>query len=124
MPIQHLAKHFNDLQTNAAEAKRQDICTQQHHRANLGLGERLANSTGVAANKIELELAQRVARNANIGEFTKASRYAVNDRITRNDFFDNFTRRQNTRLCERGNLNCLAIECYSCDVGECQGLAV
>ena len=63
----------------------------------------------MAANKIELELIQRVARNANVREFAKPRRNAINDGITRYNFFDNFARRQDSRLCEGRNLDCLAI---------------
>src|SRR6267143_5515648 len=76
--VQHFAKHFNDLWANTAEAERKHICAKQHHCANFGLRKRFTDSTGVTANKIELELAQRLARNANIREFTKTRRYAVN----------------------------------------------
>src|SRR6266700_5005439 len=93
--VQHLAKHLNYLQPNTAEAERQHVCAQQHHRANLGLGQRLTNSAGVAANKIELKLGQRIALNANIRELAESRRDAIDRRITRDDFFDKFTRRQN-----------------------------
>src|SRR6266496_2937273 len=63
-PIQHLAKHLNDLEPNTAEAERKHVCAQQHHCANFGLRKRLTDSTGVAANEIELKIAQGVARNA------------------------------------------------------------
>src|ERR1700756_1512853 len=108
--IEHLAEHLNDLGPNAAEAERKHVCAQQHHRANLRLRQRLTYSTGVAANKIELELIQGVARNPNVGEFTKSRRYAINDGVTRNDLFDNLARCQNTRLRDRRNLDCFATE--------------
>src|SRR6267142_6882824 len=110
--IKHLAKHLNDLKPDAAEAERQHVCAQQHHRANLWLRQRLTNSTGVAANKIELELIQGVARNANVREFTKPRRNAINDGITGYDFFDNFARRQNARLRDSGNLDWFATDRY------------
>src|SRR5437667_3818560 len=122
--IKHLSKHLNDLEANAAEAERKHVCAQQHHGANLWLRQRLTNSTGMAANKIELQLIQGVARNANVRQFTKTRRHAINDGITRYDFFDNFARRQNTWLRKSGNLNCLPIERHGGDVGECQCLAI
>src|SRR5204863_6084365 len=122
--VQHLTKHCNDLWANTAEAEREHVCAQQHHCANFGLRKRFTDSAGVAANKIELELAQCLARNANVREFTKTRRYTVNHGVTRNDFFDNFARCENTRLRERGNLNCLPIKRHGGNVGECQCLAV
>src|ERR1700730_16738314 len=103
--VKHLAKHFNDLWADTAEAERKHVCAQQHHCANFGLRKRFTDSTGVAANEIELELAQCLARNANVRQFTKTRRYAINDGVARNDFFDHFARRQNTRFRETGNLN-------------------
>src|SRR6266576_6611576 len=122
--IKHLDKHLNDLEPNAAEAESKHVCAQQHHGANLWLRHRLTNSTGMAANKIELQLVQGGARNANVRQFTKARRYTINDGITRYDFFHNFARSQNARLREGGNLNCLPIERHGGDVGECQCLAI
>jgi hypothetical protein len=63
----------------------------------------------VTANKIELELIQGVARNANVREFAKPRSNAINDGVTRYDFFDNFARRQNARLRASGNLDGLPI---------------
>src|SRR6266567_3958135 len=99
--IQHVTKHLNDFEPNAAEAEREHVCTQQHHRAHLHFRQWPANSAGVAANKIELELAQRIARDANIREFAKTRAHAVNGVITRDDFFDQFARGQNTRMRRR-----------------------
>src|SRR5713101_6861393 len=90
--VKHFAKHLNYLRSNTAEAERKHVCAQQHHCANFGLRKWPADSTGMAANKIELELAQRFARDANVRQFTKTRRYAINDGVSRNDFFDNFAR--------------------------------
>ena len=122
--IKHLAKHLNDLKPDAAEAERQHVCAQQHHRANLRLRQRLTYSTGVAANKIELKLGQRIALDANIGELAESRRDAIDRRITRDDFFDKFTRRQNTWVREIRNLNRFATEGHGSDVSKCQSLAV
>src|SRR5215471_1372995 len=94
--IEHLAKHFNDLKANTAEAECEHVRAQQHHCANFRLRKWLTDSAGMAANKIELKFAQGVARNANVRKFAKPRRNAVNDSITRNDFFDDLARCQNT----------------------------
>src|SRR5882724_5669985 len=36
-PIKHLTKQLNNFRANAAESKREDVCAQQHHRANFRL---------------------------------------------------------------------------------------
>src|SRR6185437_14089267 len=122
--IEHLAKHLNDLHPDAAEAERQHVCAEQHHGANLWLRQRLTNPTGVAANKIELELIQSVARNANVREFTKPRRNAIHDGITVYDFFHNFARCQNARLRDRRNLDCFATDRYRSELRKRNALAL
>jgi hypothetical protein len=70
----------------------------------------------MTADKIELELIQGVTRNANVREFAKPRRNAVNDGIARYDFFDNFARCQNARLRESGNFDGLPIVRYGGDL--------
>src|SRR5205823_14817128 len=108
-PVHNLTKHYEEDRANTAEAERDHDYEQQHHRSSFGLRKRFTDAAGVAANKIELELAQCLAPNANIREFTETRRYTINNGVTRNDFFDHFARCENTRLRERGNLNCLPI---------------
>ena len=122
--IKHLTKHLDDFGTDSAKPERKHVCAEQHHRAHLRFREWLADSAGVAANKIQLELAQRIARDANIREFAKTRADAVNGGITRDDFFDKFARSQNSRACEGGNFNCLTTKRHRSDIGECQFLTV
>src|SRR6266545_4655027 len=70
-------------------------------------------------NDLEPKTAQGVPRNSNIREFAKTRRHSVNDRITRNYFFDDFARRENTRPGETRNLNFFSVERHTSDVGEC-----
>src|SRR5512133_1029571 len=107
--VKHLAEHLNDLEPDATKSERKHVCAQQHHRSNLWLRQWRTNSARMTANEIELELIQGIARNANVREFAKPRRNAINDGITRYDFFDNFARRQNGRLRESGNLDGLPI---------------
>ena len=75
-------------QSDSAETEREHIRPEQHHRAHLRFGERLADSAGVAANKIQLELPQVVVRDVNIREFAEAGVDPVNNRVARDDLFD------------------------------------
>src|SRR5215469_9599938 len=103
--IEHFAKHLNHLKANTAEAECEHVRAQQHHCAHFRLRKWLTDSAGVAANKVELKFTQGVAWNTNVREFAKPRCNAVNNSITRNDFFDDPARRQNTRSRERGNLD-------------------
>src|ERR1041385_8543692 len=91
-PIKHFAKQIDNFDTHSAEAERQNIGTQHHHRAHLWFGERCSNSAGVTANKVQLKLAQVTARDSNIRQLAETSGNTVNHHIARNDFFDEFAR--------------------------------
>src|SRR5439155_16215892 len=99
--IQHCTKHLNDFWSHTSEAERKHVCAQQHHRTHLRFREWPANSAGVAANKVQLELAQRIARDANIRELAKTRAHTVNGDIVRDDFFDKAARGKDTRTRRR-----------------------
>ena len=50
--IEHFTKQLNNFQPNSAKAERKHVCPQQNHRPHLGLGQRISNSAGVAADKV------------------------------------------------------------------------
>ncbi len=49
-------KRSRDLGPNAGEAFRQDVGTDEHHAANDGFGERLADAGAMGADQIDLHL--------------------------------------------------------------------
>src|SRR2546430_802459 len=67
-PVEHFTKQLDDLATDSAQAEREDVRAQQHHRAHLRLRKRISNSTGVTADEVRLKLAQFFARNADLSE--------------------------------------------------------
>src|SRR5206468_5455115 len=71
-PVEHFAKQLDDLVTDSTQAQGQDIPPQHHHRPHLGLGQRISNSARVAADKIQLKLAQFSMRNPDIGELAES----------------------------------------------------
>src|SRR6266496_5332799 len=107
-PVQHCAKQLDDLATDSTEAERQNIRPQHHHCPHLGLRQRISNSTGVAADKVQLKLTQFALRNSDVGELAESGGDSVNHRIACNDLFDQFARGNNTRTRERRNVNGLA----------------
>jgi hypothetical protein len=95
--IEHFAKHLDDLHPNPAEAEREHICAQQHHRAHFGLGKRIANAAGVTPNEIELQFTDLIVWNPDIRKFAKACAHAVNDGVARDNIFDDFSRSEHAR---------------------------
>src|SRR5437762_2836391 len=122
--IEHLTKHLDDFEPDTAEAERKHVGAQQHHGAHLGLRKRIANSAGMTANEVKLQLSQSVARDANVREFTKARADTINGRVARDDFFNDFSRGKNTGPSRRGDLNNLMLDRHGCDLDERKLLAV
>ena len=86
--IEHLTKHLDDFEPDTAEAERKHVGAQQHHGPHLRLRKRIANSAGMTANEVKLQLSQSVARDANVREFAKARADTIYDGVASNDFFD------------------------------------
>src|SRR5262249_26808895 len=89
-PVEHFTKQIDDLAADSAQAEREDVRAQQHHRSHLRLRERISNSTGVTADEVQLKLAQFFARNADVSELAKSGVDSVNHCVPLNDLFDQF----------------------------------
>src|SRR5215469_1966070 len=113
-PIEHFAEQLDDLETDSTETEGQNIRPQHHHCPYLRLRHWISNSAGVAADKVQLELAQFAMRNADLGELAESSVDSVNDRITLNDLFDCFARGENAWSRHRRNPNGLASASHRC----------
>ena len=72
-------EELDDLQPNPAEAKSEDVGTEQHHRAHFRLRERTADAAGMTAHEVDLELLQFVGGNVNVGQFSEAGADTVDD---------------------------------------------
>ena len=122
--VQHLAKQLDNIPTDSAEAERQHVGPEQHHRAHLGFRKWLANSAGVTTNKVQLKLPQFVLRDSNIGEFAEPGVYSINYGVTRNDFFDNFAGRSDARTRRWRDCNMLVTNCDCSDLLQSKRLTV
>ena len=109
-PVEHFTKQLDDLATDSAQAEREDVRAQQHHRAHLRLRKRISNSTGVTADEVQLKLAQFFARNADLSELAESGVDSVNHCVPRNDLFDQFPRCEDARTREIRNANGFARE--------------
>src|SRR5215471_17373967 len=88
--IEHLAEQVDDLATDSAEAEREHVRPQQHHCAHLRFAKWLANSAGMTADKVQLELPEFVLWDSNIGEFTEPGVNSVHHGTALNNLFDDF----------------------------------
>src|SRR6266487_3585253 len=95
--VEHLTEHLDDLKTDAAQTKNQNIGAEQHHRPHFRFRKRVADAASVTANKIELKFAQFVRLDANVGKLSKTGVDTVNDRVARDNIFNDFARGQNAQ---------------------------
>ncbi len=84
--VEHPAKSLDNRWPDAAEALCQCIAAQQQHAARFRFTERRADTAGVRADKIYLQLADLLAGDANAGEFSEASVDAVSGLARRDEF--------------------------------------
>src|ERR671935_1286555 len=76
--IEHFAKHLDDFSSDAAESQREHVSAEQHHGTHLRLRERIANATGVAANEVQLQLAELARADAHVGQLSESGVDSVN----------------------------------------------
>ena len=100
--VQQLDEQLERLGPHAGEAACQDVRAQQQQRARLGLAERIADSRRVRAQQVELQLAQAVERDVDVGEVAEAGRDAVDDRAARDRVVDDAPGGRDRRARRRG----------------------
>ena len=96
LAVQHLAKELDHFESHAAKTQREHIVAQDNHRAHFRNRERLADAAGMAADKIELQLAERIQLNFDIGEFAETGADPIDDLALLENFFDNRARLANS----------------------------
>src|SRR5437879_1066794 len=77
--IVQLAEQLDDFQTNAAQTQRKHIGPQQDQGADFRFGERVADTAGMTAHQVQLQLTQFIGWNMNIRELAEAGAYAIDD---------------------------------------------
>src|SRR5947207_1584889 len=90
--IQHLAKELDHLKSHAAETEREHVGAQENHRAHFRNRKRFADAAGMAADKIELQLAEGIRLNFDIGKFAETGADPIDDLALLENFFDNRAR--------------------------------
>ena len=92
-PVQHRDEQLERLEAHAGEAAGQHVRAQQHQRARLGVAERRPDARRVRAQQVDLQLAQAVERDLDVGEVAEAGRHAVDDRAAGDGVVDHPPRR-------------------------------
>ena len=90
--VQHLAKRVDDRRTHAGEALGERVGAQQHHGAGNVFGQRFAHAGRVRAQQVDLQLADIVWRDAQIGKFADAGVHRIGDAIVLQQVFDHGAR--------------------------------
>ena len=75
--VQQRQQHLQELRPDAAESFGEDVGAQQQHGANFFLGQRLADTTCMAAHQILLECPHFARLDADIGELAEAGVHAI-----------------------------------------------
>ena len=83
--IQHFAESFYDERANSGKSFGKSVGAKKHHHASFGFGKRSANSAAVAANQIELQLADLFLRDANFGKFAESGVDAIGGFVGEDD---------------------------------------
>ncbi len=90
--VQHRAEDFDGFGSDAAEAFGERVGAEEHHRARFGFAERSADSAGVRADEIHLELSDLFGGDADGSELAEAGVDAVGGFAAGDDALDDGAR--------------------------------
>src|SRR5882724_8063935 len=108
--VEHCAKRFYRAWPDAAESFCQSICTKKHDGASFGFTERFANSAGMGANQIYLELANLFGGDADTGKFAETCVAAVSSLAGGYQSIDHSARGVHAFRCDTGERNVFILE--------------
>jgi len=101
--IEHGEERIGDDRSDAGKALGQGVGAKSEHGARGGRAERFADAAGVAANEIELQVADFVVGNTRGGEFAEAGVDAVDGGFRFDEAFDDGARSGHAFTCRSGN---------------------
>ena len=90
-------QHLDGFFAHSAEALGEDVCAQQEHGPDFGLGKGLAQAAGMASHQIHLQVAKAVSRNANVRELAEAGIDAVDGNFFLENVLDRLAGRVHAR---------------------------
>ena len=99
--VKHRAKRFYCAWPHTAEPFCESICAKKHDRASFGFAERFANSAGMGANQIYLELANLFRGDADAGKFAETCVDAVSSLSGGYQSIDHSARGVHAFSCDR-----------------------
>ena len=89
--VEHGDQQLEQRGAHAAEALGEHVGAQQQHGADFRLGERIADSAGMAADQIGLELCELIGGDANVGQLAEAGVDAIDGFAGGEDFLNQGT---------------------------------
>ena len=122
--VEHRDEELRQAGPHAARAPHEHVGTQQHHCAHRLSGQRLAHAGGMAANQVELELADPLGGNADVGELAEPGRDAVHRRASRQGRFDHLATPPDLAQRARGDRHRRLVARHRYDVRNRQRAAV
>ena len=86
--VQKIAEQFHHQRSYTRKAARQGVGAEQEHSTCFRFAEGLADSAGVAAHKVQLQLARLSRLDAFGGERSETRRNAIDDFLLSNELLD------------------------------------
>jgi hypothetical protein len=90
--IQQIAEAFRNERADAGKSLGEHVGADEHHAADFVASERRADSAGVRADHVALELLELLGRDANVGQQSDAGVDGVNRGVARGKLFDHRAR--------------------------------
>src|SRR5450432_3748624 len=91
LDVEHCAESVDDVWADSAESFGEGVGAEDHDGAGFGLAKGIADTAGVGADEIYLELRDLFCRDADGSEFAEAGVDAVGGGSGGDEFFDDGT---------------------------------
>src|SRR5512143_3911478 len=87
--VEHAKQRLYNLKPAARVAFRKHIRALNHHCANDSFGKRLADTTRMRANQVDLKLTKFLCWDGDFGKRAESCIYSINDFASRDNIFNN-----------------------------------
>ncbi len=94
--VEHAEQQLSKFRSRARIALGNHVGAEQHHRPDLALREQFADSRGMAAHQIHLQLGEAIRRNGDVRQFAESCRHPVRNGAIAHQIFDNAPRHSST----------------------------
>ncbi len=122
--VEHGAEQFRQCGTGAGEPLREDVRTQQHHRAHFAPRQRHTHAGRMAAHEVHLQRRELVRRDRHVGELAEPRRHAIHDLVAGDDALHHTSRDGHSRACRRVQRHRGGVLGHGADLRDGEGAAV